>query len=531
MGEFFLKLFDTSGFPARWECGPAWRQSPELGWLHIVSDLLVFSAYLSIPLLLIYFVKRRTDLVFPRIFWLFGAFIFSCGTTHLIEAGIFYHPVYRFSALAKLITAVVSWITVFALIHILPQALELPGVSKLLRTNLLLQEEIEERRQMQDELHLSQERFQLAIAGTDEGIWEWTSLDDRVWYAPRFLNLLGFENSAELEPGLSGLLALVHPDQRKLVQKEFQTHIGGNTSRLDIECQLLTREQRPVWFHIRGTSLRDSEGQVTRLAGAIRDVTERKQHEQALQAYVQQLDQRNEELDKFTYIASHDLKAPLRGIDNLSQWIMEDSYQHLPDPSRRHLDLLRQRVLRLEGLLDDLLAYSRAGRLDMQGEIAHVDVRQLLQEVIGLLDIPAGFEIGLPERLPVLETLKVPLSQVFLNLIVNALKHHDKPAGRIQIACVEERECLRFSVTDDGPGIDPQFHDRIFRMFSTLKPRDQVEGSGMGLALVQRTLEVLGGRIEVASQSGQGACFTFWWPRMISRGRIKSDKLTPLSNS
>jgi len=127
MKEFLQKLFDTTGFPARWKCG-VW--SAELGWMHILSDLAIFGAYAAIPVSLIYFVRRRQDVPFPPIFWLFAAFIFACGFGHLVEATIFWHPWYRFSGAVKLFTAVVSWLTVGALIKVLPKALTLPGLVK-----------------------------------------------------------------------------------------------------------------------------------------------------------------------------------------------------------------------------------------------------------------------------------------------------------------------------------------------------------------------------------------------------------------
>ena len=127
MLDFLKQLLDTRDFPARWYCG-VW--SAELGWLHIVSDLAVFGAYMTIPVLLLYFIRRRRDVPFIPIFWLFGAFIAACGTTHLIEASIFWWPAYRLSGAAKLFTAGVSWLTVFALIPALPKALALPGLAK-----------------------------------------------------------------------------------------------------------------------------------------------------------------------------------------------------------------------------------------------------------------------------------------------------------------------------------------------------------------------------------------------------------------
>ena len=153
MVEFFTSLFDTTGFPPRWHCG-VW--SAQLGWLHIVSDVAVFGAYTAIPVVLAYFVLRKPDVPFPRVFWLFVAFIFSCGFGHLLEAVIFWEPIYRFAGLVKLFTAIVSWGTVIALVVVVPQALSLPGLARL---NAELRGEVDERRRMEDALRASEEKL------------------------------------------------------------------------------------------------------------------------------------------------------------------------------------------------------------------------------------------------------------------------------------------------------------------------------------------------------------------------------------
>ncbi|HEY2827039.1 MAG TPA: ATP-binding protein [Pirellulales bacterium] len=155
--DFFTNLFNTQGFPARWYCGAAWTEEPGLGWLHIISDIAIFGAYTAIPLVIAYFVLRRRDIPFPKIFWLFVIFIFACGTTHLIEAIIFWKPIYRFDGLVKLITAVASWSTVLALGLVTPKALRLPGLAKL---NAELTREVEDRKRTETALRQSEQRLQ-----------------------------------------------------------------------------------------------------------------------------------------------------------------------------------------------------------------------------------------------------------------------------------------------------------------------------------------------------------------------------------
>ncbi|WP_026369425.1 PAS domain S-box protein [Kallotenue papyrolyticum] len=229
-----------------------------------------------------------------------------------------------------------------------------------------------------------------------------------------------------------------------------------------------------------------------------------------LQRLTQALEASNRELDQFAYITSHDLKAPLRGIANLAQWIEEDLGERATPNIRQHLTLLRGRVLRMEGLIDGILQYSRVGRSG--GVKEHVDVRQLLDEILDLLAPPQHATITITDGMPVLFTERLPLHQVFSNLIGNAIKHHHGPALHIRISAEQRAGLVEFAVADNGPGIAPQYHERIFGIFQTLAPRDQVEGSGLGLALVKKIVEHQGGRVWVESDEGQGATFRFTWP-------------------
>jgi PAS domain S-box-containing protein len=233
--------------------------------------------------------------------------------------------------------------------------------------------------------------------------------------------------------------------------------------------------------------------------------------EQQVYERTKELERSNQDLDQFAYIASHDLKAPLRAIDHLSTWVLEDVGHLLPDRSHEHLEKMRSRIKRMEGLLDDLLTYSRAGRY--RGEAGWVDTNELVARVIDTVSPPAGFVISVKGKLPALFTYAAPLETVLRNLVSNAIKHHDKPTGSVQISATESEEMIEFSVADDGPGIDPTFHERIFQMFQTLRPRDQVEGSGIGLAVVDKIVNSVGGRVSVDSVQGRGATFRFTWPR------------------
>ncbi len=227
-----------------------------------------------------------------------------------------------------------------------------------------------------------------------------------------------------------------------------------------------------------------------------------------------ELKRSNKDLNDFAYVASHDLKAPLRGIMQLASWIEEDVADNANEETKGHLQLLQSRTARLEKLLDDLLTYSRIG--NHLGSIEKVDVNELVKTLFQLLDPPAEFDLKFEETLPIFDTLPIPLEVVFRNLIGNAIKHHDRPNGIISILAIEYDSYYQFSVANDGPGIDPKHHEKIFEMFKTLRPRDQVEGSGMGLSIIKKILDYHGQKISVSSSGERGVSFSFSWPKHLS---------------
>ncbi len=226
----------------------------------------------------------------------------------------------------------------------------------------------------------------------------------------------------------------------------------------------------------------------------------------------QALEQSNKDLDNFAYVASHDLKSPLRGIDQLATWIREDIDDK--DETTEHLRMMRIRINRMEQLLDDLLTYSRVGRIEEK--IQRIDSKIVLEELYQLASPPEDYKFELKGVFPVFDTVFVPFQLVFRNLISNAIKHHDRSNGKITISVEENGDFFTFRVMDDGPGIAGEYHEKIFELFQTLKSRDEVEGSGMGLAIIKKTVQVYGCDISVQSEQGQGACFIVVWPKKIN---------------
>jgi signal transduction histidine kinase len=229
------------------------------------------------------------------------------------------------------------------------------------------------------------------------------------------------------------------------------------------------------------------------------------------------LEKSNHDLDQFAYVTSHDLRAPLRGIANLTQWVEEDLGDRLTDKSREHLQLLRGRVRRLEDLIQGVLDYSRAGRV--ADEPTDVDVGALVREVVELVAPPPGAVIEIDPNLPTLSTTRVPLQQVFMNLIANAIKYNTKAEAHVHVGAEPVRDGWEFYVRDDGPGIASRYHAQIWGLFQTLQSRDRIESTGMGLAIVRKIVEAHGGRAWIDSEEGKGATLRFTWPKHPPRSR------------
>jgi PAS domain S-box-containing protein len=256
----------------------------------------------------------------------------------------------------------------------------------------------------------------------------------------------------------------------------------------------------------------DDAGKVRGIFSMATDISARRKMELELEAKQSELMRSNKDLEQFAYVASHDLKAPLRAIELLVQWITEGLAGYDTNNVQENLGLLGKRTQRLNRLLDDLLAYSRAGRKVGAHRVA--DSHALVLDVVQMIDPPPTISISIDGKLPTFKTHPTPLEQVFRNLIGNAVKHHPGPEGRIVVSCREESDRYVFAIEDDGEGIPAQYAERVFEMFQTLKPRDQVEGSGMGLAIVNRIVQWQGGRVWFEpAPSGKGTVFKFQWKK------------------
>ena len=281
--------------------------------------------------------------------------------------------------------------------------------------------------------------------------------------------------------------------------------ITQNIRKLDNTVKRISNGDENVYVTI------DSKDEIGEFGKAFNHMLHRvERSRKELIRYSEQLKKQNEELNQFSYVVSHDLKAPLRAIYKLSQWIEEDAYAVLPGEAKANMDTLRSRVFRLESLINGLLEYSKIGRINIPLE--RVNVNLLIQETIDLLNPPDNITLHVQPGMPTLQTKKILLQQVFMNLISNAIKYNDKPEGIIHITAEKTSGHFRFAVADNGMGIDPAYHKKIFMIFQTLEARDKIEGTGVGLSIIKKCVEDMGGEIYVTSAEGKGARFEFTWP-------------------
>jgi signal transduction histidine kinase/CheY-like chemotaxis protein len=225
------------------------------------------------------------------------------------------------------------------------------------------------------------------------------------------------------------------------------------------------------------------------------------------------LRERNQELDSFVLLASHDLRAPLRSIDNLTTWLVEDLEDVVDATFQPQFKLLRARIEQMDSLLKNLLQYARTGHVD--AKVESIAVAELVVDAIDGLDVPPEFTIYLAPDLPQLSTNRTALEQVMSNLIRNAIEHHDRSNGRVGVSASRADNCYRFEVTDDGAGIDPRLHNDIFKLFRTDSNVTNCDGMGIGLAIVKKIVELQGGAVGIESDIGKGTTFWFTWPLAI----------------
>ena len=301
---------------------------------------------------------------------------------------------------------------------------------------------------------------------------------------------LSEEYNETIEPGFD--VFVYKAAKTKAPDENLWTYVNKNGSRTVVNLSV--------------TQLTDANGKPTGYLGMASDYTEKLK-------FIKEIQTKNDELDQFSYVVSHDLKAPLRAINNLATWIKEDIETEDED-ILKNISLMQGRVFRMENLINGILEYSKIGRENIKDE--SVDLNKVIANTISTLSIPPSFKISFSDQHPTLQLKKILWEQVYSNLISNALKYTRREDGIISISSEETTDNFVLSVTDNGPGIAPEYQERIFGIFQTLEARDKFESTGIGLALVKKIVDEANGTITVESDGVNGCTFIIHLPKSLA---------------
>jgi PAS domain S-box-containing protein len=552
----FTGVFDTENFMPHGHC---YLWTPELVWLHVISDSLVALAYFSIPLTLVYFIRKRKDLPFNWMFAAFSIFILACGATHFMEVLTVWNPVYWASGIVKFVTAAASVPTAVLLTRLVPKALLIPSQAQLEEANRMLQREVVERKRAEEvarrasaELEMriaertkdltkanedlrreiderkraeaalveSEELFRLLVEGvSDYGIY---MLDPRgyvVSWNEGAKNRQGYSPEEIIGKHYSCFFTDEDIAAGKPMQELEQATAEG---RLEFEEWRVRKDGSRFWGAVLLTPLRDGDGQVRGFSKVTRDITERKQAEQfrrevnirlerRVAERTAQLEAANKELEAFSYTVSHDLRAPLRHIDGFVQLLNKREGERLEPTSARYLRIVAEAANKMGKLIDELLALSRTGRIDMK--MQRIELNSLLDEVRReLAPLMSNRKIRWDvSKLPPVEGDSTLIKLVLINLLSNALKYTSpRREALIEIGSGpgENGHAVIF-VKDNGVGFNMKYKEKLFGVFQRLHRDEEFEGTGIGLATVRRIIHRHGGRVWGESVLEGGATFYF----------------------
>jgi|GEM_PF-2346218 PAS domain S-box-containing protein len=358
------------------------------------------------------------------------------------------------------------------------------------------------------QLRKANERFRI-LAENANDIIALHDLKGHITYiSPSAHRQFGYEDEEIL--GTSAFSLIYKPDREQAIESYHKLFLPPYPP-VQLSYRVMKKDGTPIWVEAVGSAVFDENGKISQIVTTNRDISARKSAELELEAQNTELIRANRELDQFAYIVSHDLKAPLRGIATLTTLIEEDfGNQVLPEGISKHLQMMRDRTSRLERLIEDILAYSRAGKTQTQAQ--KINTQDCLLELVEILSLPPTFQITFQGEFPILTAKRVFFDQVFGNLLVNAHKHHDREGGQIILDCNKTEGGWNFSVSDDGPGIPENQHERIFEVFTQVESLDKTQGTGIGLAVIRRILNQVGGNIQVQNIKPRGCRFTVFWP-------------------
>ncbi|MEX0998276.1 MAG: PAS domain-containing protein, partial [Flavobacteriaceae bacterium] len=381
--------------------------------------------------------------------------------------------------------------------------------------------DITELKQNEEKLKEANKRFEIVTEATNDAIWDYDVVNNKLFWGKGFLTLFG-HNPDEITPTFDLLVSLIHEEDRERIVKQVNRYMSDPTLKDWYEEFRFLKADNTIAFVIdRATFIRNSKGKVIRVIGAMNDITDRKNFEQqllslneSLDSYAKDLERSNEELESFAFITSHDLQEPLRMITSFMDQLKRKYGEQMDERALQYIHFATDGAKRMKQIILDLLEYSRAGRLIETME--QVDINQLLSDFKQLRrKVISEKSVTITHaELPTIFSSKVTITQVLHSLLDNAIKYSkDGIAPHIELTVTEQKKEWKFSVKDNGIGIEPEFFDKIFIIFQRLHNRDKYDGTGIGLSIAKKNVEFLGGNIWVESTPGKGTTFYFNIPK------------------
>jgi len=378
------------------------------------------------------------------------------------------------------------------------------------KANEPLQLEVTQHKRVEETLEHKENLLQMIISATGEAMILIGTDGLITLFNPAAEEMFGYKKEDMLGQSLDRLI----PEQYRhhhsqYVQSYFATGKPDGIIGSTVELPALRSNGQtfPMEMSLSAGSLGDNQYVIA----VSRDITERKQIEMCQDELLKKVDNINKELKDFVSIVSHDLKAPLRGIKTLANWILSDYSDKLDEQAKEHINLLLERVERMYNLIEGALQYSRAGHTKEKQVL--VDLNNFIPEVINMVVPPDNITVTIENELPVIECEETHIMQLIQNLLSNSIKYMDKPQGWIKISCTEQDDFWKFSVADNGPGIEKKHFERIFKIFQALPTSPDFEGTGVGLTVAKKIVELYEGRIWVESKVGEGSTFFFTLPK------------------
>lgn len=383
------------------------------------------------------------------------------------------------------------------------------------------------RKTVEERVRQSNERFEKIAEATNDAIWDYDVIHNSLFWGKGFCTLFGY-NPEEIKPSFELLTSLIHPDDRNRIIQKIQEYMQDESATNWFEEYRFQKSDKTYALVIdRAKFIRNNQKNVIRVVGAMTDISYRKEHEESLQRLNAQLEKHtkdleasNAELEQFAYVASHDLQEPLRMVTSFLTQLEKVYSKTLDDRAKQYIHFAVDGSKRMRQIILDLLDFSRVGKHEDKLEI--IDTANLVEEVCVLHkqlieEKQAIIHYG---NLPKINTYRTPLTQIFRNLIHNALKYtHTNRKPEIYISAKENNNFIEFSIRDNGIGISKEYHEKIFIIFQRLHPREKYSGTGIGLSIVKKIVDNLGGTISVESEPEKGSTFRFSIPINANKTR------------